>query len=287
MNVKNINDLNKDKLTIVCSTNQKYIQYVRPFFNSLEKNSKNLNVVLRLVNCNEFNNEYKNFNLYKIYDYKNFKNKIITNYEDSKKMNYIELKEKIKNGKLGNPIFKRDEGVYCSNIKFKTINLLIGNGFKHILYLDVDTIVNHDFNSIIPDSKNYDLAMFVDKNDINSYTTKYGEKYMGWNAGFMYINNTKLSKKFYKILEERVTEDIFNIEADEVEFQKLLSEIDIKILYVGRKYKDKGPQYNDNSYMWSGQSDEKIVNTMYRNKIKEYNETSSKLFTGNTKKTNI
>ena len=28
MNVKNINDLNKNKLTIVCSTNQKYLQYV-------------------------------------------------------------------------------------------------------------------------------------------------------------------------------------------------------------------------------------------------------------------
>ena len=37
MNVKNINDLNKNKLTIVCSTNEKYLQYVKPFFNSLEK----------------------------------------------------------------------------------------------------------------------------------------------------------------------------------------------------------------------------------------------------------
>jgi hypothetical protein len=273
MSVKNINNLNKNKLTIVCTTNEKYIQYVKPFFNSLEKNSKNLNVILRLVNCNKFIEEYKNFNLYKIYEYKNFKNKIITNFEDSKKLNYIELKEKIKKGKLGNPIFKRDEAVYCSNIKFKTINLLINSGFKHILYLDVDTIVNKDFNSIITDSKNYDLAMFVDKNDINSYITKYGENYKGWNAGFMYINNTKPSKNFYKKLEERVTQDIFNIEADEVEFQKLLSEIDVKILYVDKKYKDNGPKYSDTSYMWSGQSDEKIVNTMYKNKIKEYNET--------------
>tara|TARA_S200002703_G_C3778526_1_gene239794 strand:+ start:577 stop:1398 length:822 start_codon:yes stop_codon:yes gene_type:complete len=272
MNVKNINNLNKNKLTIVCSTNQKYLQYVKPFFNSLEKNSKNLNVVLRLVNCKNFNNEYKNFDLYKIYEYKDFKNKIITNFEDSKKLNYIELKEKIKKGKLGNSIFKRDEGVYCSNIKFNTINFLISNSFKHILYLDVDTIVNHNFDSIIQDSKNYDLAMFIDKNDINSYTTKYDEKYMGWNAGFMYINNTELSKNFYNTLEERVNKDIFNIEADEVEFQKLLSEIDIKILYVNKKYKDNGPDYDINSYMWSGQSDEKIINTTYRNKIKEYNE---------------
>ena len=273
MNVKNINDLNKNKLTIVCSTNEKYLQYVKPFFNSLEKNIKNINVILRLVNCNNFNNEYENFDLYKIYEYKDFKNKIITNYEDSKKLNYIELKEKIKKSKLGNSIFKRDEGVYCSNIKFNTINLLIDNDFKYILYLDVDTIVNGDFNSIIHDSKNYDLAMFVDKNDINSYITTYGEEYMGLNAGFMYINNTEVSKNFYKKLEHRVNKNIFDIEADEVEFQKLLSEIDIKILYVGKKYKDNGPVYSHDSYMWSGQSDEKIVNTMYKNKIKEYNET--------------
>jgi hypothetical protein len=63
MNVKNINDLNKNKLTIVCSTNEKYLQYVKPFFNSLEKNIKNINVILRLVNCNNFNNEYENFDL--------------------------------------------------------------------------------------------------------------------------------------------------------------------------------------------------------------------------------
>ena len=62
-----------------------------------------------------------------------------------------------------------------------------------------------------------------------------------------------------------------DIEADEVEFQKLLSEININIFYVDKKYKDNGPVYNRDSYMWSGQSDEKIINNMYRQKLTKYN----------------
>ena len=272
MNVESINELDKDKLTVVCTSNQKYIQYVKPFLNSINKNCNNLNVVLRLVNCDDFTYEYINFDLLKIYENKEFKDEIIVNYDDSKTLNYSELQEKVKKSKFGNTIFKRCEGVYCSNIKFNTINKLLTNNFKYILYLDVDTIVNQNFNSIIDDTKDFDLGMFIDKNDINCFTTKHGEEYMGWNAGFMYINNTSASKNFYNILEERVNADIFDIEADEVEFQKLLSEIDVNIFYVDKKYKDNGPVYNSDSYMWSGQSDEKIVNNMYRQELTKYNQ---------------
>tara|TARA_R110002153_G_scaffold13431_2_gene49972 strand:+ start:5147 stop:5980 length:834 start_codon:yes stop_codon:yes gene_type:complete len=276
MNVKNINELDKNKLTIVCTTNQKYIKYVRPFLNSIEKNSRDLNVVLRLVNCENYDFEYINFDLYKIYQTKKFKNKFITTSgdpkNDPKTKNYLSLLKSTKLSGSTLPLFKRCESVYCSNIKFNTINKLLANNFKYILYLDVDTIVNGNFNSIIDDTKDYDLGMFIDTDDINCFTTKHGEEYMGWNAGLMYINNTKVSKNFYNILEKRVNADIFDIEADEVEFQKLLSEIDINIFYVDKKYKDNGPVYNRDSYMWSGQFDEKIINKMYLQELEKYNE---------------
>ena len=37
MNIVNINELDKNKLTIACTTNQKYMHYVKPFLNSIEK----------------------------------------------------------------------------------------------------------------------------------------------------------------------------------------------------------------------------------------------------------
>ena len=270
MNVKSINDLNKNFLTVVCTTNEKYMQYLYPFLASINKNCKQINVIIRLVNVTSKLSMYDNFNTFYINEVKKFDNGIIINQEDSKNLNFLELKDIVKNNILGNSIFKKKEAVYCSNIKFNTINTLLYNGFKHICYLDVDTIVRKDFNNLIDITKKYDIAMFIDDNDINSYTTKYGDSYMGLNAGFMYVNNTNASKVFYNILEKKVNADIFDIEADEVEFQKLYKNSNIKMFNVSSKYKDNGPVYNFDSYMWSGQSDEKVYNTIFKDELRKY-----------------
>ena len=270
MNAKNINELDKNRLTVVCSTNEKYIQYLLPFLNSINNNCNGINVVIRLVNVKTKLPVYDNINIYQIHEEKLFNTDIVVNDEDIKYLNYNELKDIVKNNHLGNSIFKKKEAIYCSNIKFNTINQLLNNNFKYICYLDVDTIVRKDISNLTDITKTYDIAMFIDDNDIDSYITKHGDSYMGLNAGFMYINNTQISKVFYKQLENNVNDDIFNIEADEVEFQKLYKTTDINMMLVDFKYKDNGPKYNNESYMWSGQSDEKIFNVIFKNEVKRY-----------------
>ena len=56
---------------------------------------------------------------------------------------------------------------------------------------------------------------------------------------------------------------------DEIEFKKLLSELNIKMLVLDKKYKDNGPEYNVDSYMWSGVGDHKNSD-MFKQKLKEY-----------------
>lgn len=269
----NIMDLDRNYLTVVCTSNTKYLQYVFPFFESLNKNCKDINIVIRLVNDNTLFKKYQNLNIYTIYDKVKLQDDIILNDKDIKEYNYEELTNIIKNNNLGNSIFKKREAIYCSNIKFNTINFLLNNNFKHILYLDVDTIVREDINCIIKETKNNDLAMFIDENDIDDFITKHNERYIGLNAGFMYLNNTKKSKIFYKELEKRVKDDFYDLDADEVEFQKLLKESDISIKFVDKKYKDNGPKYENESLMWSGQSDEKILNNLFKEEKLLYDRT--------------
>tara|TARA_R110000803_G_scaffold157920_2_gene222214 strand:- start:2452 stop:3294 length:843 start_codon:yes stop_codon:yes gene_type:complete len=279
MNVENINELDKNKLTIACTTNQKYMHYVKPFLNSIEKHNTNLNVVLRLVNCNEFTNEYHNFDLYKIYETKTFENKSIPAYDADavfisntlttqstsiRKMGYQELLKSIKSG---DSKFIKSEGKYCCNIRFNTVKMLIYNNFKHILYLDVDTIVNKNFSSIITESKDHDLAMYVGPWDANA---DLACGYVFPDGGLMYVNNTELSKKFYEKLTKKISRpDILATDSNEFEFKKLLSELNIKMLVLDKKYKDNGPEYNVDSYMWSGVGDHK-KSDMFKQKLKEY-----------------
>jgi len=265
MNVKNINELDKNKLTIACTTNQKYMRYIKPFLNSVEKHTTNLNVVLRLVNCNKFDNEYTNFDLYKMYETKPFDNKSC----DINEMGYQEL---LKSIKLGKSKFTKSEGKYCCNIRFNTIKMLIDSNFKHIVYLDVDTIINKNFSSIITESKDYDIAMYVGPWDAN---LDLACGYVFPDTGLMYVNNTELSKKFYENLAIKMSRpDILAIDSNEFEFKKLLSELDIKMLVLDKKYKDNGPEYNADSYMWSGVGDQK-KSDMFEQKLKEYNKNNN------------
>lgn len=285
MNIVNINELDKNKLTIACTTNQKYMHYVKPFLNSIEKHTTNLNVVLRLVNCTEFDNEYTNFDLYKMYETKTFINKTIPAYDadtvfitntltnQSADINKIGYQELLKSIKLGNSKFIKSEGKYCCNIRFNTVKMLIENNFKRILYLDVDTIINKNFSSIITESKDHDLAMYVGPWDGN---TDLACGYVFPDGGLMYVNNTELSKELYEKLTKKITRpDILATDSYELEFKKLLSELDIKMLVLDKKYKDNGPEYNVDSYMWSGVGDHKKTD-MFKQKLKEYSENNNK-----------
>ena len=44
----------------------------------------------------------------------------------------------------------------------------------------------------------------------------------------------------------------------------------LKLYKIEKTFKDNGPKYENNSHMWSGQSQEKVLNDSYKEESKKY-----------------
>ena len=263
--------MDKNKLTIVCTTNKNYIEYTNAFINSIDTNCENINIILRLVNCSPHDvYEPQNLPLDIVQDNFVMQNDKVICEEDIRSTDYRTALQIIKHDKHDNVLFKSKEAVYCSNIKFNTINKLLDQQFKHVLYLDVDTIVRKDISRVHTEYNQCDIATYVDLNDVDSFTLPDGSSYMGWNAGFMLIHNNNRTMQFFQQLESRVNQDMYNFDADEIQFQMLLSEMPLNIKYVDKIYKDNGPEYTDGSHMWSGQAHNKVINKLFNEEYAKY-----------------
>ena len=269
------NLIDRNKLTIVCTCNTAYLNYLYTFLQSIHTNSPDVNVIVRLVNVSkkEFQTNTNIFsNVYCFYDNTTAANNKIL-IDDAKVYSFKNILNIIKSKSTpGSPIFKSNEGIYCSNIKFNTINNLLSDGFECLVYLDVDTLVRKDIRPLKKLMKGYDLGMFINEFERGDFTTKYGHEYSGWNAGIMLVNSTPKAIKFYNQLEERVKSDMDNIDADEIEFEYMYRHMvdDIKLLEINKTFKDNGPDYNTESHMWSGQSEEKKLNKLYIRESQNY-----------------
>lgn len=268
-----LDNLNKCQLTIVCTTNKNYIDYTGAFLRSISENSPDMNVVVRVVNTTDVDclKCIPNINLHIIYEDVSFPQEKVVCDEDIRSTSYTDAINIIKHKKQSTVLFKSKEAVYCSNIKFNTINKLINNKFECVLYLDVDTIVRRDISSLNNIYNNCDVATYVDEADIGAFTLPDGSTYGGWNAGFMLIHNNINNRKMFHELEERVYRDMFNFDADEIEFQQLIPKYQPVIRYIDKTYKDNGPNYDIDSHMWSGQANNKILNDRFTYEYNKYN----------------
>ena len=50
--------MNKNKLTLVCTSNDRYIKPLLAFLESIHKNSRDINIITRLVNVSSQNIDY-------------------------------------------------------------------------------------------------------------------------------------------------------------------------------------------------------------------------------------
>lgn len=169
------------------------------------------------------------------------------------------------------------EAAYCSNIKYNTINLLLNNNNKCVVYTDVDTIVRGDITNITTHVDSHDMGMYICPEEKEKDITIYGDKYTGWHAGIIIANNTSLTRKFINVVEERVTCDMYNMEADEDEFDYVYRTPefqDLKIKSIDKMYKDSGPEFASSSLMWSGQADNKESNRQYIAEYLKYEQTT-------------
>lgn len=275
--LNDINKLDKNNLTVTCTTNERYVPFLKAFLNSLLMNSKNTQVVVRLVNVSESTTSdllmtYDFDNIIFLEDIIQIDQKRTTLLDVAENKTYKELLKRVKKraNQTGCHDFISNEGAYCSNIKFNTMNHLLSLGFDVVMYLDVDTLVRDDINHMKDMMIDHDIGMYIDSREVDIYKTYHGDTYTGFSAGLMLVKRTDLSRHMYKLIENRVMENIHNIEADEDEFDLVykMFEDTIKMQRFGDRYKDQGPDFRDNSYMWSGKSEAKGSNGRY---IEEYN----------------
>ena len=168
------------------------------------------------------------------------------------------------------------EAAYCSNIKYNTINQLLNNNNDCVVYMDVDTIIRGDIDSVYDHVQSHDVGMFICPEEKEKDITVHGDKYIGWHAGIIVANNTPLAKKFMRLVEHRVHQDMCNMEADEDEFDyvyRLPQFRELKIKSIDKTYKDSGPVFSDDSLVWSGQAENKESNQQY---IEEFNKHATK-----------
>ena len=272
---KNTTDtLPRDQLLVLtCTSNSKYINPLRVFLASLHAHNQ-IPVVCRLVNCSddevkkisEFPNTTVLIDNQELSVERNIRNSSELNVKD-----YKQLRRKSdQSGFKGVGWLYSQEASYCSNIKYNTINQLLSVNNDCVVYMDVDTIIRGDISSIYQHVVGHDAGMYICEQERNKDSTVYGGKYMGWHAGIIIANNTLLSERFFSVVEKRVSDDIFNMEADEDEFDytyKLKEFEQIKIKSINKTYKDNGPKFDIDSLVWSGQAENKESNKQY---ITEY-----------------
>jgi len=272
---KNTTDtLPRDQLLVLtCTSNSKYISPLCVFLSSLHTHNQ-IPVVCRLVNCSDDEvkkiSEFPNTTV--LID--NQKLSVERNIRNSSELlvkDYKQLRRKSdQSGFKGVGWLYSQEASYCSNIKYNTINQLLSANNNCVVYMDVDTIIRDDVSSIYQHVIDHDAGMFICEEEKNKDSTVYGDKYMGWHAGIIIANNTSLSERFFSVVEKRVSDDIFNMEADEDEFDytyKLKEFNQMKIKSINKTYKDNGPKFDSDSLVWSGQAENKESNKQY---IAEY-----------------
>ena len=268
--------MNKNKLTLVCTSNDRYIKPLLAFLESIHKNSRDINIVARLVNVSSQNVDYIKMtypDVEIITDNVSLSDKrdIVNADATKRRVNDLITRKDNIGGFKGVGWLYSQEAAYCSNIKYNTIKQLLDEDYSHVVYMDVDTIVRKNITSLIDDTKGYDLGMFICEDERETELTYYNEPYEGWHAGLIYINNTEMSREFITCVESRVNNNLYDIEADEDEFSYVYKRTDgVSIKELSKFYKDTGPQFDVSSAVWSGQQEIKHTNEQYIEEFEKY-----------------
>ena len=246
---------------ITCSTDYNYIHYLYKLVDSLHANNTDADIFVRLVDFTpaqfeEIKSNITNNRVEYILD-----EPVLSNRKDILKdvdcaMHYIYGVDVCKTGSknIKRLLYSR-RSVYTCHSRFKTISMLLNKGYKNVLSLDVDTVVIKDINHMF-DNQTYDVSI------VPTYT---GDRVELWyNEGLLHICNTTESVIFFKSVENFIFDSgrYFEWNIDSEALGVCFAERpDLKVGYLNNTYKDR--EFNDDSYMWSGDSIHKY-NTKFK-----------------------
>lgn len=266
---------NDTVITFTCD--EKYSPYSEILIKSIQTNSSGVHIVPRLVNCSDqtidkITSLYTNITT------------IVDNKELSTKRNIsCPNKELIYEGLLGSFFENKtkikparflvsEQITYCSNIKFDTLDKLLKDGVKNIIYMDVDSIVRRELKPLIDIMQTGDICMYKDK----PYTEQHrGSKRLQgqsvlYHGGLICVRNTQRSIELISSWKETVLNNIFDWDVDERLLSDISSTTNISVVDLPTWFKDEN--LDQNSYIWSGAGETKFSNNLYISECRRYSD---------------
>lgn len=277
-------------MTIVCTSDKKYIPVFQSLYFSIRQNYGNCQIVLRLIDCNSLDlcSEVRyDPNVRVIVDQQNLstkRNKLTIDQHVLQDTLWASLRKRLTKSR-GARWFYSDLVAYASNIKYNTINTLLDEGVERILYMDVDAVVRKPLDGLENLIEDSDIVIMKDKGDTNPSLVKPISEPDGilWHCGIIGFNNTETTRLFCKELEERVMEDKFEWDADQIQFHNVFNKFieRIKFTNLPRTYKDEGTGdlrfggmkgFLEDSHIWCGAGESKYTDEGYVSECKKYGE---------------
>ena len=257
---------NKDVITF--TTDKNYMPFAEILVNSILKNSPNIKIVGRFVDCNDNDVQQFREKINVILDIKNLCTKRnLTTSEGlyATEEYYFKNQTNVKPVKL----FYSKLISYCSNIKFDTILTLLDQDIRSIIYVDVDTIIRKDLTKLYSELNKNDFCFYKDKpytEQIGGSTRLQGADFL-YHGGLIGVSNNSKTKDIFKNLTNIVYENIYDWDIDERILPKIINE-NVNILNVDFTYKDE--DLKAESHIWSGSGTTKFTDNLYIEECKKY-----------------
>ncbi|GEM_PF-4102090 len=237
---------------ITCSTDYNYIHYLYKLVDSLHANNTDADIFIRIVDFTpdqfeEVRSKITSNKVEYIIDQPNLSNRKDILKDVDSAMHYVYGVDVCRNGSKNiKKLLYSKRSVYTCHSRFKTISMLLNRGYNNVLSLDVDTVVIKDINHMF-NNHTYDVSI------VPTYTSNKIE--LWYNEGLLHIGNTPQSVLFFKDVENFIFNSgrhfEWNIDSEALD-RCFAKRQDLRVGYLDNTYKDR--EFNDDSYMWSGDS---------------------------------
>lgn len=256
----------KDVITFTSDKN--YIPFAKILVNSIQKNSPNVEIVGRFVNCED--EDLACFDSISIISDKT-ELSTVRNLKTKEGLYAVDKEDLVlKNKTTIKPLrlFYSELIAYCSNIKFDTLKRLLKLQVGSVIYLDVDSIVRGEVYRLFADLSKHDFCFFKDKPYSEQLDTKrlIDEDFL-YHGGLIGVHNNKDTRDIIKWACSVVNAEIFDWDVDERIITEFL-ELSKSIKNIDKKYKDE--DLESGSIIWSGSGNTKFTHGRYIEECKKY-----------------
>ena len=225
--------------TIFVVADSEYIPYLQYFLFSLTKNTSHAQVFVHFINTPQSTIQQiqKRFPVVKNYGHEsiplNSKNTNIAHptFPPFRQSNKMFVNSEIKKfGKLYS-----DKVAYCANIRALRIVNFLKETKQDIIYTDIDNIVNKDLEPLYGQINEHDILVVPELSEFISTT-------------FFYAKNNPRIVQFFESMSKDISADIYTWGIDNVSFNKLLENDNVKSKLLPAKYCDE--THKSDSVIW-------------------------------------